>query len=118
MQKKMEVPQTAPEEAVKGKGIALAGDSGLETKLSAIRVSARRTVQRNLAREQSLQINAPVGEEGWLEVEDLAIQDNLSTGNSIQVNHAISGTVLQMILDVHSKVTFGMGLEGEKLVSR
>ncbi|TGO37888.1 hypothetical protein BHYA_0086g00030 [Botrytis hyacinthi] len=69
----------------------------LENVEDAGRVS-RRIVSRNVAREQALQINAPIGEKGWREAFQIEIQDNEATGSSIQINHAISEDLFDKLL--------------------
>lgn len=51
-----------------------------------------------MAREQALQINAPVGEKGWREAFQIEIRDNEATGNSIQINHAISEDLFDKLM--------------------
>ncbi|KAF7857810.1 uncharacterized protein EAF02_011177 [Botrytis sinoallii] len=59
---------------------------------------SRRIVSNNVAREQALQINAPIGEKGWREAFQLKIRDNEAAGNSIQINHAISEDLFNRLL--------------------
>ena len=49
-----------------------------------------RIVLNNTALDQAVQVNAPIGTEGWIEVEDLTIKDNVAKGYSTQINHAVS----------------------------
>jgi hypothetical protein len=74
---------------------------------------AKRIVLNNLAREQALQINAPIGTKGWKETEKLVIEKNVATGSAIQVNHAISDEVLDLLLEAHRKTT-GAQIESER----
>ncbi|KAF1847244.1 uncharacterized protein K460DRAFT_306212 [Cucurbitaria berberidis CBS 394.84] len=58
-----------------------------------------RIVLNNLTEDQAIQINGPVGREGWMEVSYLEIRDNKSVGRSTQVNHAISMDVFKSLLE-------------------
>ncbi|KAF7943340.1 hypothetical protein EAE96_011267 [Botrytis aclada] len=58
----------------------------------------RRIILNNVAREKAVQINAPIGEKGWREAFQLEIRDNEATGNSIQINHAISEDLFKRLL--------------------
>ncbi|TGO49036.1 hypothetical protein BOTNAR_0447g00010 [Botryotinia narcissicola] len=61
--------------------------------------ASRRIVSKNVARDQALQINAPIGEKGWREASfQLEIRDNEAAGNSIQINHAISEDLFNRLL--------------------
>lgn len=57
-----------------------------------------RIVLNNITQGQALQINGPIGEEGWREVAKLEIRDNKAENKSIQVNHAISADVFAQLL--------------------
>jgi hypothetical protein len=57
-----------------------------------------RIVVENLTIEQALQINGPIGEDGWMEASHLVIKQNKASGSSIQVNHAISKDDFQALL--------------------
>lgn len=52
--------------------------------------STSRRVERNETKDQSLQVNGPIGVGGFVEVDDLVIADNKAHHFSIQVNHAVS----------------------------
>lgn len=52
--------------------------------------STSRRVERNETKDQSFQINAPIGIGGFVEVDHLNILDNKALHTSIQVNHAVS----------------------------
>lgn len=47
-------------------------------------------VERNEANDEALQLNAPIGIGGFVEVDHLVINDNKALKQSIQVNHAVS----------------------------
>lgn len=44
----------------------------------------------NLTFDQAVQVNAPIGTEGWTEVNSLTIKDNVARGYSTQVNHGMA----------------------------
>lgn len=52
--------------------------------------STSRTVDRNEATDFALQLNAPIGIGGFVEVDHLIITENRALKKSIQVNHAVS----------------------------
>lgn len=52
--------------------------------------STSRVVERNETQDQALQLNAPIGIGGFVEVDHLVIMDNKAVNRSIQVNHAVS----------------------------
>lgn len=52
--------------------------------------STKRIVVDNLTLDQALQINGPIGEDGWREVSHLVVERNNASGTSIQLNHAVS----------------------------
>jgi hypothetical protein len=57
-----------------------------------------RIVVNCITRGQALQINGPIGEEGWKEVVKLEIRDCIAEDRSIQVSHAISAeTFIQLL---------------------
>lgn len=57
-----------------------------------------RLVFENRATDRAIQINGPVGESGWREAVDLEIRENVAAADSIQVNHAISKEILELLL--------------------
>ncbi|KAM5344946.1 hypothetical protein ACJ41O_010808 [Fusarium nematophilum] len=63
-----------------------------------------RLIVGNLTKEQAIQINGPIGRDGWVEASHIEIRDNIAAGESTMINHAISmDTFLgAMILDAQS----------------
>ncbi|RAL64619.1 hypothetical protein DID88_001652 [Monilinia fructigena] len=59
---------------------------------------ASRIVLRNVTKEQAFQINGPIGERGWREVNQLEICDNEASGSSLQINHAVSEELFLQLL--------------------
>lgn len=59
------------------------------------RASTSRTILRNMAKNQALQINAAVGEDIWKDIRRLVIKDNVAEDQAIQINH---GTTLEVTL--------------------
>lgn len=60
-------------------------------------VTSRR-VERNTTKNQAIQVNAPIGVGGFVEVDHLVIIDNEAFEKSIQVNHAVSLDIFDKIL--------------------
>lgn len=60
--------------------------------------STSRVVERNETKDQALQLNAPIGIGGFVEVDHLVIMDNKAVNRSIQVNHAVSQDNFDKIL--------------------
>lgn len=52
--------------------------------------STSRTVDNNIADDFALQLNAPIGTEGFVEVDHLVITNNKALKDAYQVNHAVS----------------------------
>ncbi|KAF2640902.1 hypothetical protein P280DRAFT_480369 [Massarina eburnea CBS 473.64] len=65
---------------------------------SATRSTTSRIVVGNVTEEQALQINGPIGEEGWWEVSHLKIRNNRASGKSIQINHGMSMDIFEQLL--------------------
>jgi len=73
--------------------------SGIDVPLSdATLPNTLRIVYNNLTEDQALQINGPIGKDGWLEASHLLIEENKAHGDSIQVNHAIPESVFDKLL--------------------
>jgi len=66
--------------------------------LSDTDIENSRIVIDNMTEDQALQINGPIGVEGWREVSHLEIRDNKAAGNSIQLNHGTSMEVFGRVL--------------------
>lgn len=61
--------------------------------------STSRRVERNETKDQSFQVNAPIGVGGFVEVDHLVIVDNKALHTSIQVNHAVSQDNFDRLMD-------------------
>ncbi|RGP69895.1 hypothetical protein FLONG3_7651 [Fusarium longipes] len=62
-----------------------------------------RIVMDNLTEDQALQINGPIGQEGWREVAHLEIRNNKASGNAMQVNHGMSIEAFTQMLALRSQ---------------
>ncbi|KAJ4176195.1 hypothetical protein NW767_015531 [Fusarium falciforme] len=58
-----------------------------------------RVIHYNMAYDQSIQINGPIGGEDWLRSAHITIQNNRARGHSVQVNHSISADVFRQLLE-------------------
>lgn len=50
----------------------------------------QRIVIGNLAQDQTLQINSPIGQDEWNEIRHTRVEGNIARGNALQVNWQIS----------------------------
>lgn len=66
--------------------------------------TSSRIVRNNLTYNQALQVNAPIGTEGWREVNSLTIKDNVARDESTQINHAVGKDVFLALLARHSGI--------------
>lgn len=63
-----------------------------------------RIILRNMALHQSCQINGPVEEDLWKDLEGrLEIRDNVSKNQAAQFNYAISLEALKAVIEAHGK---------------
>lgn len=60
--------------------------------------STSRKVDNNIADDWALQFNAPIGTEGFREVDHLVITNNKALKEAIQVNHAVSQGNFEMLM--------------------
>jgi hypothetical protein len=51
------------------------------------RVTTERIILRNMARDQALQINAPIGKDLWKAIDRIVIEHNTAEGEAVQVNY-------------------------------
>jgi hypothetical protein len=51
------------------------------------RVSIERIILRNMAKNQAMQINAPVGEDIWKSIDRIVIEDNIAEDEAVQINY-------------------------------
>lgn len=58
-----------------------------------------RLVVGNLTEDQAIQINGPIGRDGWVEVSRVEIHNNTSAGESTMINHAISMDAFKALLE-------------------
>ncbi|PSN58670.1 hypothetical protein BS50DRAFT_580568 [Corynespora cassiicola Philippines] len=65
---------------------------------TAVVIPTSRIVAENTSEEQALQINGPIGKEGWWEVSNLEIRNNKALSKAIQVNHGISVDTFDRLL--------------------
>ncbi|OBS23232.1 hypothetical protein FPOA_03785 [Fusarium poae] len=54
------------------------------------RLAGERIVIDNLTEDQALQINGPIGQDGWREVAHMEIRNNKASGNAMQINDSMS----------------------------
>lgn len=65
--------------------------------------ASSRIIIDNITEQQALQINGPIGEQGWREVSYLRIETNRASGRSIQVNHGMSTGMFMQMLEARSR---------------
>ncbi|KAM5359540.1 hypothetical protein ACJZ2D_014396 [Fusarium nematophilum] len=58
-----------------------------------------RLIVGNLTKEQAIQINGPIGRDGWVEASHIEIRDNIAAGESTMINHAISMDTFRALLE-------------------
>lgn len=51
------------------------------------RVTTERIILQNMARDQALQINAPIGKDLWKAIDRIVIEHNTAEGEAVQVNY-------------------------------
>lgn len=59
-----------------------------------------RRVERNETQDVAMQLNAPIGVGGFVEVDHLVIVDNKAINKSLQVNHAVSQDNFEKLLAI------------------
>lgn len=67
-----------------------------------IPIKTERLVLRNVTREQSCQINGPVGEDIWSKIDRLVIKDNTVEGQSVQINYPTTMEVFKLSLQAQA----------------
>ncbi|KAF1919370.1 hypothetical protein BDU57DRAFT_443035 [Ampelomyces quisqualis] len=78
----------------------LVGDSDSSSSFGVKRrLTTERIILRNTAKQQSLQINAALGEDLWRDINRLVIKENISENESVQVNHATTLEATLLLLD-------------------
>lgn len=79
-------------------------DSDSEAPSLEIPVKIERIILRNMALHQSCQINCPVGEDLWKDLEGrLEIKDNVAKDQAAQFNYAISLDAFKLAMEAHGK---------------
>ena len=62
------------------------------------RVSTERIILRNMAKNQAMQINAPVGKDIWKNVDRIVIEDNVAQDEAVQINYTNTLEVTMALL--------------------
>ena len=71
-----------------------------------------RIIVDNITEQQALQVNGPIGEDIWRDVNHLEIGHNKASGNSTQFNYPITKDVFERVMARRSQslVQLGIGL--------
>jgi hypothetical protein len=64
-----------------------------------------RRVLRNTARNQAFQVNCPIGEDVWKDIDRLVIEDNVAEDQSMQFNYGMSFDMALAFMDRHQANT-------------
>ena len=67
-------------------------------------LKTERIVRRNNASNRAVQINAPLEEDLWKNVDRLVIEDNMADSQGIQVNYAITREMVVVMFDQQNKL--------------
>jgi hypothetical protein len=62
------------------------------------RVATERIIMRNMARNQAMQINAPVGKDMWKNIDRIVIEDNVAQDNAVQMNYSNTLEVMTALM--------------------
>jgi ankyrin repeat protein len=73
--------------------------NGGHSEIGYLLLKRSRVVLSNMAYDQAIQLNAPIGAEEWLRSSHLTIRNIRASGNSIQVNHFIQADALRQLLE-------------------
>jgi hypothetical protein len=68
------------------------------------RVSTERIILRNMAKNQALQINAPVGKDIWKNINRIVIEDNVAQDKAVQINYSNTLEVAIALLKLNSEM--------------
>ena len=68
------------------------------------RVSIERIILRNMAKNQAMQINAPVGKDIWKNVDRIVIEDNVAQDEAVQINYTNTLEVTMALLRFNSEM--------------
>jgi hypothetical protein len=58
-----------------------------------------RVIRHNMAYDQAMMVNGPIGEDTWATTAHITVSDNLAKGKSVQVNHFISSDQVRLTLE-------------------
>jgi hypothetical protein len=67
------------------------------------RVPTERIILRNMAKNQAMQINAPVGTDIWKIIDRIVIEDNIAEDDAVQINYSNSLEVMMTLLKFNSE---------------
>ena len=68
------------------------------------RVSTERIILRNMAKNQAMQINAPVGTDIWKSIDRIVIEDNIAQDEAVQINYSNSLEVMIALLRLNNEM--------------
>jgi hypothetical protein len=86
----------------------LVDDSGSSTSSETKkRVWTERVILSNMARNQAIQINAPIGKDIWKTVDKITIKHNTAEDNAVQINYTntLEDTMALMRLNNEFRIT-------------
>jgi hypothetical protein len=66
------------------------------------RVSTERIILRNMAKNQAIQINAPVGMDIWKSIYRIVIEDNIVQDEAVQINYSNTLEVTMALLRLNN----------------
>jgi hypothetical protein len=76
--------------------------TGSETKM---RASIERIVLSNMAKDQAIQINAPIGKDIWKNIDRIIIKNNIAEDNAIQLNYSNTLEDMMALMTLRSKLS-------------
>jgi hypothetical protein len=79
-------------------------DSSTSSK-SKKRVSIERIILRNMAKNQAMQINAPVGEDIWKSIDRIVIEDNIAEDEAVQINYPNTLEAMMTLLRLKNEMS-------------
>jgi hypothetical protein len=66
--------------------------------------STERIILYNMARDQALQINAPMGNDIWKTVHRIVIKNNTAEGDAVQINHTNTLEETMALMRLHTEL--------------
>ena len=66
-------------------------------------LKTERIILRNTAQQQSIQINAALGEDIWKELNRLVIKDNIAKDQAVQLNYGTTLEAALLLLNIQDK---------------